>query len=508
MSLGILLGKLAATALGIIAVVAGLAYLAQKRQKVFPLSVMVGAGLTLLLASAVLVFRSGLVAPLPPRALDWFEVGAYLGASFLFLKMVDLLFIGDYLVERRGTYIPDVVRSLILFTGLTAAALIILRLVMNINVIALVALPTVATAIVGVALRDTLVRFFSGIALGKMIRVGDWVLVLDREGMVTDIGFGHVTLLTREQDTVALPNNTVIGSGLVNFSKPTTAHVSAVSVEAAYRTPPGQACAVLVEAAAAVEGVLAEPKPVAIVSAFNESGIEYRLRFSISDFAARLRIESAVRTYIWNAFQRNGIDIPFPQRVVRMVDVGAGESGGKEPDQIVGNLAAVDFFAILTPDQIERLARDARVQQFLPGEQIVRQGESGQELYVILDGEAEVRLEHTGLNSIINTLHKGQFFGEMSLLTGDPRSATVRAITPMTVVAVGKQALSRVVQGDERIVNRIGEVVARRQVLTAAAKEQMSRESATLAVATQTQSLIQRIQKFLWGGAARSEQKG
>lgn len=499
MSLGILLGKLAFTALGIIVVVAGLAYLAQKRRKTFPLSVIAGAGLTLLLSGAVLVFKSGLVNPLPPFVLDWLTFAAYLGASFLLLKTVDLILIGDYLVERRGTYIPDVVRSLVLSAGLVAAALIILRLVMNINVIALVALPTVATAVVGVALRDTLVRFFSGIALGKMIRVGDWVSVVDREGIVTDIGFGHVTLLTREQDTVALPNNTVIESGLVNFSKPTMTHVCSVFVEAAYRTPPGQVCAVLVEVAMAVEGVSAEPKPVALVSKFNESGIEYRLRFSISDFAHRLSIESAVRTYIWNAFQRNGIDVPFPQRVVRMVDAAAGGSGGQEPDQIVGHLAAVDFFAILSPNQIEVLARDARVQQFLPGEQIVRQGESGQELYVILDGEAEVRLEHSGRTSIINTLRKGQFFGEMSLLTGDPRSASVRAITPMIVVVVGKDALSRVVQGDELIVNRIGEVVARRQVLTAAAKDQMSRESANQAVATQAQSLIKRIQEFLWG---------
>lgn len=506
MSLGVLLGKLAVTALGIVVVVAGLAYLAQKRRKALPLSVIAGAGLTLFLTGAVVVFRSGLVAPLPPFVLDWLTFSAYLGASFLLLKTVDLIVIGDYLVERRGTYIPDVVRSLMLFTGLIAAALIMLRLVMNINVIALVALPTVATAVVGVALRDTLVRFFSGIALGKMIRVGDWVSVVDREGMVTDIGFGHVTLLTREHDTVALPNNTVIESGLVNFSKPTTAHVCSVSVEAAYLTPPGQVCAVLVEVAMAVEGVSAEPKPVAVVSAFNESGIEYRLRFSIGEFARRLQIESAIRTYIWNAFQRNGIDIPFPQRVVRMVDAGTKGNGVQEPDRIVGHLAAVDFFAILSPNQIAVLARDARVQRFLPGEPIVRQGESGQELYVILDGEAEVRLEHSGKSSIVDTLHKGQFFGEMSLLTGDPRSASVRAITPMIVVAVGKDALSRVVQGDQAIVNRIGEVVARRQVLTAAAKEQMSRESAGQAVATQTQSLIQRIQKFLRGGS--SGQKG
>jgi CRP-like cAMP-binding protein len=89
----------------------------------------------------------------------------------------------------------------------------------------------------------------------------------------------------------------------------------------------------------------------------------------------------------------------------------------------------------------------------------------------------------------------------MSLLTGEPRSATVRAVTPLKVVQVGKAALSRIVQEDQRIVERIGEVVARRQVMTIAAKEQLSRERASLEVTKQTRSLIDRIQGFLWGRA-------
>jgi small-conductance mechanosensitive channel/CRP-like cAMP-binding protein len=499
--MGALLTKIGGTALGVIAVVVGLAYLAHRRQKSLPLSVVAGASVTLLLASAVLIFNSGVVAAPPTGVLAWLEFGTYLGVSFLFLKLIDLIVIADYLIDRKGAYIPDVVRSLIMLTGVAAASLIILRLVMNINVIALVALPTVATAVVGVALRDTLVRFFSGIALGKMIRVGDWIQVQDREGMVSDIGFGHVTLVTRDHDYVALPNNTVIQAGLINYNRPTATHACAVTVEAAYRIPPGQVCVALVDAASAVDGVLPDPKPRALVSAFNESGIEYRLRFSIGNYAKRWEIESAVRTYVWNALQRNGFEIPFPQRVVHSVGAGERSLTAIDSDQIVSHLAAVDFFTILTPEQIEILAKDARVLRFLPGEPIVRQGEPGQELFVILEGEAEVWLEHEGRSTRINQMHRGQFFGEMSLLTGEPRSATVRAVTPLKVVQVGKAALSRIVQEDQRIIERIGEVVARRQVMTIAAKEQLSRERASLEITQQTRSLIDRIQDFLWGRA-------
>ncbi|HXF93859.1 MAG TPA: mechanosensitive ion channel family protein [Nitrospiraceae bacterium] len=500
MNLGFLLVKIVLTTAGLIAVVVGLAYLARRREKRLPPAVFIGAGITAVLADAALVFTSG-VAPSPPEAvLNWIEVGAYCGASFLLLKAIDVFIIGDYLIGRKGTYIPDVVRTLILFTGLTAATLVILRLVMNINVIALVALPTVATAVVGVALRDTLVRFFSGIALGKMVRVGDWISVLDREGLVTDIGFGHVTLLTREQDYVALPNNTVIQAGLINYSRPTTVHICSVTVEAAYRTPPSQVCAVLVETVLAVEGVLSEPRPVALVSSFNDSGVQYRVRFAVNDYSLHQSIESQVRAYVWNAFQRNGIEIPFPQRVVHTQTGTAPEQMSRQSDQIVSHLAAVDFLAVLAPEQIEVLARDATIQRYLPGECVVRQGEAGQELYVILEGTADVRIRQDGRSLTVATLQKGQFFGEMSLLTGEPRTATVVARTPLRVVAVGKQGLSRVAQEDGRVIDLIGEVVARRQLATAVAKEQLAKEGVTIAVVNQTRSLTERIRRFLWGG--------
>ena len=281
MNVGTLLLKLGLTGLGIVLGLVALVYFARRRQKGLPVSVVVVLVGTSLLASTLLLSSSGVVAPLPSQTRAWLEFTTYLGVSFVLLKLVDLLIIGDHLIDRKGAYIPDVLRTVFLFVGLTVVVLVILRLVMNINVIALVALPTVATAVVGVALRDTLVRFFAGISLGKMMRVGDWVSVMDKEGVVTDIGFGHVTLRTRDSDYVALPNNNVIQAGLINYSRPTTAHGCHILVEAAYRTPPAQVRAVLADAASAVGGVLTKPAPEAMVEAFKDSGIQYRLRFWI-----------------------------------------------------------------------------------------------------------------------------------------------------------------------------------------------------------------------------------
>lgn len=105
------------------------------------------------------------------------------------------------------------------------------------------------------------------------MKVVDWITVLDREGIVTRIGMEHVTLLTQGRECVSLANDLVIQSGVTNFTRPGTTQFWNVVVEAAYRIPPEEVCATLLETAAAVTGVLVEPKATALVTAFNESAI-------------------------------------------------------------------------------------------------------------------------------------------------------------------------------------------------------------------------------------------
>lgn len=499
MSLGLLVGTVLAMLAVMAGVLMGLTYLLARRGRSAPPLPFYAGGVALVLVTAALVGRSELVSHSPHFVRSGLDVAAWLGASFFLFTILDALIIGEWLIERGQRYIPDIVRQLLIGAEVVAAGVLILWLVMGINLVALVALPTVAAAMVGVALKDTLTRFFSGIELGKIVKVGEWITVVDREGMVTHIGMEHVTLLTRAQDLVSLPNDLVIQSGVTNFSRPTTTHFCNVYVDAAYRTPPEQVCATLLEAAVAVPGVLQDPKATALVTAFNESAIQYRIKFPIGDFAQRDMIESRMRTYIWHAFARNGIEIPFPQRVVHQTVEPEVVTNGQAVGRMVAQLAAVDFLGTLDAKQLEALAKEARWESYLPGERVVRQGEPGEVLYVIASGKADVRLEQGGLSSTVTTLEAGKFFGEMSLLTGEPRSATVSAATELLVIAVGKQSLLQVVQEDRRLIERIGEVVARRQAATAAAKAQLSREAAALSAVTHTRSLVERIQNFFWG---------
>lgn len=499
MSLGLLLGAVLAILAIVAAVLIGLTYLFARHRKSPPPLPFYTGGVGVLLVIAALLSHSQLVSDVPQSVRAGIDVVAWLGASFFLFTILDALIIGEWLIERGQRYIPDIVRQMLIGAEVVAAGVLILWLVMGINLVALVALPTVAAAMVGVALKDTMTRFFAGIELGKIVKVGDWITVLDREGIVTHIGMEHVTLLTRERDCLSLANDLVIQSGVTNFTRPTPTHLCNVYVDVAYRTPPEQVCATLLETAAAVSGVLPDPKATALVVAFNESAIQYRIKFPIGDFAQRDVIESMMRTYIWHAFARKGIEIPFPQRVVHKPAEAGAIPKTHAVERIIAQLTAVDFLATLDTKQIELLAQEARWESYLPGERVVRQGDPGEALYVIVSGQVDVRLEQGGLSSTVTTFGAGMFFGEMSLLTGEPRSATVLATTELSVIAVGKQALMQVVQEDRRLVERIGEVVARRQAATAAAKAQLSRDAAALSAVRQTQSLVERIQKFFWG---------
>ena len=428
----------------------------------------------------------------------WTKFAAYLGTAFLLLKAMDVLFLEDYLIIKKGLYIPDLLRLLFLLTGLAVASIICLRTVMGINVVALVAIPTAATAVIGFALQDTLKRFFAGIMLGKLVRVGDWVRLAGQVGRVIKVDLGHVTILTLTDDFVMIPNNLVAQQEILNYNKPTPRHARSVWVDASYATPPLQVQTVLVETAKAVPGVLNDPEPQAFVAAYKDSSIQYRLTFWGKDYGHAGAIEGQVLSYIWYAFQRHGIEIPFPQRTIHIMKTeDEREAMATKRERILEALSRIDFLSVLSPEDLEAIAQRAAVRVYLPGEAVVRQGDAGSEFFIILGGTAEVRRGEKDKVATVATLNAMQFFGEMSLLTGEPRSATVVAQTKLEVVVITKAALERPIMGNPLLAERIGTVLAERKSELEAIQENLGqRVEPREGVEHRRKTLGSRIRRF------------
>ena len=435
----------------------------------------------------------------------WTKFAAYLGTAFLLLKAMDILLLEDYLIIKKGLYIPDLLRLLLLFSALAVAGIIFLRTVIGINVVALVAIPTAATAVIGFALQDTLKRFFAGIMLGKLVRVGDWVRLAGQVGRVVKVDLGHVTILTPTDDLVMIPNNLVAQQEILNYNKPTTRHARTVSVDASYATPPLRVQTVLVETAKAVPGVLADPTPLAMVGAYRDSSIQYRLTFWVKDYAYVGIIEGQVLAYVWYAFQRHGIEIPFPQRTIHITKAEDERAAmAAKQERLLEALRRIDFLAVLSPEELETVAQQAAVRVYLPGEAVVRQGDAGAEFFIVLEGSAEVRIGEGDRVATVATLQAKQFFGEMSLLTGEPRSATIIAQTKLEVVVINKETLERPIMKNPMIAERIGGVLAERKSELVVHLESLNHrhESRPEVVEQRRKSLGSRIRRF-FGAPAR-----
>jgi small-conductance mechanosensitive channel len=362
-----------ASILGLI-IIGLLVYLGAVRKKPAGLEFYSGCLSAFLLVLLLELTAKGFIAQVPPWAQPWLTFIAYLVVSFVILKTLDLLFIEDYLIEKLGKYIPGILRLIILLVGLTLAGLVLLRAVLNVDPLTLIALPTVATAVVGLALKDVIARLAAGINLGRKIHVGDWVTLMDQEGVVTDIAFDDITIRTRAHDYVMLPNDVISQSKIINHSRPERLHASKIFVEANYAHPPMQVKQILMQSASAVPGVVANPAPISFVQEFKESGIAYKLKFYLNDYANRERIEGEVMAYVWYAFQRNGIEIPYPQRVVHMpcpdLTRCAIELAGIEEQ-----FHAIDFLAVL--DSHALLAGGTRTETRLSARRAIVRREPG-----------------------------------------------------------------------------------------------------------------------------------
>ncbi len=450
---------------------------------------------TLLVASYFILTDPG-VSPWRLSAVEirWFRFAIGLGVTASILIVLDNLLLKGYLVQQRGLYLPGPLRLAIHAAVLAIVVLLLLRTVLHINIVALVAVPTVLTAVIGFALKDTLARLFEGITLGRLMHIGDWVSLVGKEGRVANITLGYVTLQTRAGDYVMVPNNVVAQKEIINYSKPTREHVCCVTVEAAFADAPAKVIAVCQQAAAAVPGVLANPPPFVLVSAYRDSGIEYRVCFTLDDYAERYAIEGNVFSYIWYAFRREGIEIPYPAREMRSPPPGRETPAQRQADTRAG-LARIDFLAGLSPAELDRLASSVERRVYMPGEKVVREGEAGEEYFYIVHGAVVVTV--AGGAGTVATLAPGDYFGEMSLLTGAPRAATVTATAELHLLVLKPEPMRELLHANPGLAERIGETLVVRQSRLARAHAAAATPETTATTEKQKSRLVESIRRFL-----------
>jgi len=364
----------------------------------------------------------------------------------------------DVALRRRPA--PAVVRDLLQIMLVTAIFLGILSQ-HGFDPVSLAATGGVLTAVIGFALQSTIANVFAGVALPleRQLAIGDWIQVAGHTGHIREIRWRSTTIVTKDNDTVIVPNNQLLTTDVANYSRPTPAHRVWHHVGFHYRHPPNEVREMLLGAIHGLPGVLTDPAPDCFPVEFAESSVVYALRYWIDDFAHSEPIDGEVRTRVWYAARRAGFEIPYPIRTIQQAP--PAPSAEADEGTRLAALGRVDIFAPLDDACRHRLAVAMREQRFGAGEDIIRQDTPGDSLFIISRGEVGIHVGVDGSSRAIARLGPGQFFGEMSLMTGEPRQATVTAVTDTICYVIDQNAFRCVTS--PAIVEEIAKILAERQ---------------------------------------------
>jgi small-conductance mechanosensitive channel/CRP-like cAMP-binding protein len=349
----------------------------------------------------------------------------------------------------------------------------------------------VGAVVVGFALQNTLGNLFAGLAIQieKPFRVGEWVRIADIDGLVSEITWRAVKVRTKSGNFVVVPNNKLADDIIINYSEPTPETRIEVEVGVSYDNPPNLVKRVILDALKDDREVQAVRPPEVLLDKFDSSAINYRIRVWTTEFDADERIRDRMRVALYYAFRRRGIDIPFPMQVqIERPDTPVMPRNFSADE---GILAQVSVFSSLGTEECAQLVRASNRSLFAAGEAIVRQGESGSSMFVVATGEVVVVLEPSGQE--VARTGPGGFFGEMSLLTGAPRNATVRATVDSELLEITGEAFRQFVLANPAAVEQIGVAVANRR----AELEERRTTGTTASHIEPPHTLIDRIRRYL-----------
>ncbi|MEB8389020.1 mechanosensitive ion channel [Rhodobacteraceae bacterium KMM 6894] len=175
---------------------------------------------------------------------------------------------------------------------------------------------------IGFGLQKVVSNLVSGviILLDKSIKPGDVISLGDTFGWINALGARYVSVITRDGKEYLIPNEDLITGQVVNWSHSNQFVRLDIYFGTAYGDDPHLVRRIAVEAARSVTRVLSMKAPVCHIVGFGDSSVDYVLRFWISDPTEGLtNIRGNVYLALWDAFQDNGISIPFPQRELRML---------------------------------------------------------------------------------------------------------------------------------------------------------------------------------------------
>jgi small-conductance mechanosensitive channel len=465
--------------------------------------------LAILLGAAYVVAR--VLADGPGADLDLTHVrwllAAFLAAVGVFAVQGVRFFVLDVAFLRaQGHPAPALIHVVVGLVLYFVLGLVIAGGVFHQSLTGAIATSAVASVVLGLALQETLGNFFAGISLQveRPFRIGDFIRVGEREGRVESFNWRTTTIRTVNESRILIPNGVVAGEPLEVFAR-NHANRRILRLSAPYEVAPRRVIHFIREAVRGVPEIAEQPAPQVRLGSFDDSSVGYEVLYWLDDYMRVSGVDAQLRERVWYVFTRNGISIPYPHQVgvpyepVPVPAAGDGAFAAEQPaegpvEERERWLGAVALFAPLTPEERRRLAERARTLLFGPGEQILRCGGPGGSMFVVLHGRVEIRVpKPDGRFVRVGEIAPGEVFGEMSLLTGEARSADAWALEEVELMEVRKAEMGEVLASNATLAEALSQQVSMRLDERSEAFAQADPEEAQ---PVSPASLLQKIRHF------------
>lgn len=353
---------------------------------------------------------------------------------------------------------------------------------------------TIIGIVVGLALQDTLGNLFAGLALqaDQPFQVGDVVMIPSRgEGVVEFVSWRGVQIRTYQNKLLVISNSS-LGKETIEVAPKNNLNARLIFFNTLYTLSPTRTIQLVREAVRQIENVSPKMRPVVRIRNLGDNGIDFEVKYWLDDYSIYNDTDAMVRQRIWYLFQREGLHFAYPTRTLH-IEKGAIETPSEEIfNTISEHLNRISIFNPLSDEEIEKLANATTSRVYAPGEAIVRMGQEGNSMFVILSGSVKIEIPDGDSQRVVGTLAEDDFFGEMSLLTGEPRSANVVAIVETEVLRIDKNALQPIFAANPSLVELISEMVEERRQALARKSDDEDEETGS----SPKKSALRSIRKF------------
>lgn len=414
---------------------------------------------------------------------------AAFGAGIAVIRLV-LLFLFRVVLDTLRFRVVHLAEDLLAAAAFLVWTFIWLRFT-GVDLASLVTTSAVITAVLAFAMQDTLGNILGGIVLqlDESMRVGDWVQIDDVRGRVTDVRWRYTAIETRNRETVYVPNSALMKNRFMvvgSRNDPAPRWRRWVWFNVDLDMAPARVCAALEKAVnfADIDNVSRDIPPSAVLMDVTEGCARYALRYWLVDPRDDDGTDSRVRAHALAALVRAGarLAVRREERLILAEDQARREAlDAAEFARKIAALAGVPLFSHLSEEERSKVARHLVHAPFLKGDVVTRQGAVAHWLYLLISGQAEICDEQDGRRIRVADIGPGDICGERGMLTGEPRSATIVALSDLECYRLDKAGFEDVIRARPDIAEQMSRILEQRAAELSAKRAVVSGSAATTA---------------------------